>query len=437
MAYCCMGAKGGYEEAILRGSDHSTAFLYGITCGTIEALSEKYSIEALLDIDDVVDMRSAVIAMLKQGGIEASEEEVSFIASTIADALINWDKSAYKQNIDKYISMGYSLSDAEKMAGIALLKESAYTAITSFFSGAMGGAAQNLSQQTRYKGDSQAVIDRAMAAPEGSAARKSAEKYQQNINQKSQNQEKRKEKYEQRIAEERRLEEISGGDPEVIKNRWKEKRTPGLTKAQAAQLNKQSNKEEIRNRLEVTGAENVDEMTRILSGWANGDGIKKADAVKLAQNDRAWEVYQQLQNTEQPRWEYKTVAERKPQTKGAEKTQPAAEGDTKGPAAGKASAVSVKGNEEKLEGIKYEGNSLSIKTESGWHNEGEYTLPNEVQKLIDALEPYKKSASVMFKMYNDGQDPEAYAEAWSLAEEAPEGTHLASLRARRQGLLLG
>ena len=77
-------AKDLYE----RGASKGQIALGSLAAGVAEGIFEKYSIESFINLGDAKTKRDIVINMLKQGGVEASEEAFTEIANIITDAIV-------------------------------------------------------------------------------------------------------------------------------------------------------------------------------------------------------------------------------------------------------------------------------------------------------------------------------------------------------------
>lgn len=125
-----------------KGASPVEALGLGVIDAALEVLTEKVSLDNLLKgIDNPKDAMETVLNMLIQGGVEVTEEEASFIGSTLAEAAILRERSSYRQHIAGLQALGYSYEQAEEIASEAVVKEAANTAIQSFLSGnIMSGA---------------------------------------------------------------------------------------------------------------------------------------------------------------------------------------------------------------------------------------------------------------------------------------------------------
>lgn len=96
-------------DALDRGISSDRAFLLGTAAGVIEAATEKWSIDTLLEDYSKKGIKQFIISNI---GAEASEEAISEVANTIADAIIAEDKSYWMMAVNQYKQMGMSESKA-------------------------------------------------------------------------------------------------------------------------------------------------------------------------------------------------------------------------------------------------------------------------------------------------------------------------------------
>lgn len=103
-------------EAKERGATDNQALLFGLTAGAMEGVMEKLSIDSLFNMKDPKTAKQLALNVLKQGGVEATEEVATNVANTVADAIIMGDKNQLTTAINDYIEQGYSPEEAEKKA---------------------------------------------------------------------------------------------------------------------------------------------------------------------------------------------------------------------------------------------------------------------------------------------------------------------------------
>ena len=83
--------------------------------------------------------KSLIKNILRQAGIEATEEELSLICTTLADAAIMQEKSEYNLSVAAYMASNMNEEQAREQANWDLISEVGETFIVSGFSGALGG----------------------------------------------------------------------------------------------------------------------------------------------------------------------------------------------------------------------------------------------------------------------------------------------------------
>lgn len=119
-------------EARERGLDSNQAFLLGSIAGLAEILTEKVSLETLLDPEKSLAKGQIKKYILKNMGAEGSEEAASDLINTVADLVISSDKAELRQRVNELIAEGKSEGEAY---GIALMELGGQVALD-----ALGGA---------------------------------------------------------------------------------------------------------------------------------------------------------------------------------------------------------------------------------------------------------------------------------------------------------
>ena len=179
------------RQALERGVSGSKAVALGFAAGAAEVLGETLSVEHLLKQGDVADyLRKGLLReMAKQGGVEASEEVLTTILNTLADAVINGDESEFQQKVYAYVADGMGYNDAVRKARIEWIEGLGEDALGGFLSGGLmsGGrlALQGASAaMTTYEGDTKGLFQRAALAEEGGKTASLAKQYQQQLEKK-------------------------------------------------------------------------------------------------------------------------------------------------------------------------------------------------------------------------------------------------------------
>lgn len=172
-----------------RGLDDTQAFTLGTIAGLAETLTEKYSLETLLDPDTLTD--SVLKYVGKNMLAEGSEEAASSLVNLMADIIVSKEQSQWQQRIDHYQDLGYSKGEA---LGKALAEQASAIGLDAL-GGAISGGILGGVQGTAFALDSrgigsalkgrgmdaqadQQMIDAGMKAEAGSAARTVAEQMQ-------------------------------------------------------------------------------------------------------------------------------------------------------------------------------------------------------------------------------------------------------------------
>lgn len=168
-------------DALERGLAPDKALAFGFASGLAEVAGETFSVENLLRKDTLI-RKGLAAAIMQQGLTEGSEEMVTTLINTFADALINGDKRELQQKIDSLAASGMSYEDAKKRAWLEWAEELGVDAIGGLLSGSLmsavhsGMAVADMSNR-EYSGDAQALFDLAELTDEGSESRALAGRY--------------------------------------------------------------------------------------------------------------------------------------------------------------------------------------------------------------------------------------------------------------------
>jgi hypothetical protein len=132
--------QSGVQEASERGASPSQAVAMGVASGALEVLTEKVSLDRLLNADDPSTIKELLKNAAIQGGVEVSEEELSLAGNLLAEAVILQKNSKSNQARQAYIAAGMTLEEANAAVLNDNIKEAASTAAVSFLSGGMMSA---------------------------------------------------------------------------------------------------------------------------------------------------------------------------------------------------------------------------------------------------------------------------------------------------------
>lgn len=140
LGLAAMGSFGDTVRQIsAQGGSPVQALAMGVISGGLEVITEKVSLDNLLKGTggDPLNAKNLIKTIFVQGGVEVSEEEINFIASTIAEAAIMQEKSAYNQQVQQLMAQGLSETEARERANWGLLEQAVQIAAESFLSGGM------------------------------------------------------------------------------------------------------------------------------------------------------------------------------------------------------------------------------------------------------------------------------------------------------------
>lgn len=133
-------------DAKNNGATDDQAMALGIVSGAAEALFEKFSIENLFHGGV---SKSTILAALKQGGIEASEEMATEITNILANEAVMGNQSDFNKAVAEYKEMGLDDKDAKAKALEEKLLQVLEAGAGGFLSGfGMGAAADVMNTQS-------------------------------------------------------------------------------------------------------------------------------------------------------------------------------------------------------------------------------------------------------------------------------------------------
>lgn len=101
-----------YQDAIDRGASENQAVAAGGAAGLAEMFFERFSIDSFLKAASPAAKNALVKNVIRQMGVEASEEGLTEISNIITDTLIMQDLSNYQLALDEYTTQGMDESEA-------------------------------------------------------------------------------------------------------------------------------------------------------------------------------------------------------------------------------------------------------------------------------------------------------------------------------------
>jgi len=129
----------GVSEYSAQGASPAEALLMGTFDAGLELLTEEVSLDRIIKQAQYApgSFTEWLKNMAISGGIEVSEEELSFLGSTILQAVVLGDKSEYNQKIGRLAAEGMDPEAAVNLANREWLMEAGQIAIQSWLSGSM------------------------------------------------------------------------------------------------------------------------------------------------------------------------------------------------------------------------------------------------------------------------------------------------------------
>ena len=132
------------RDVSARGGSPEQAIILGAISAGSEILTEKYSLEKLMDVLKIAGEaapempRKLLRSILAQGGYEVAEEEMNLVINVFSDTLVMGGNSEFNNQVAYWMeSEGCTEAEAKNRAWEGLLRQAADTAIESFLSGEM------------------------------------------------------------------------------------------------------------------------------------------------------------------------------------------------------------------------------------------------------------------------------------------------------------
>ncbi len=141
-------------ETSARGASPGEAILTATAGAGIEVITEKIGLDELFRAgkSGLKGARQAVVAAMRQGGVEVAEEEIAFLSNLVVEAAVLREKSSYNQQIGELVANGMSYDDAKNQANLGLWEEALDTAVTSWVSGSVMSGAQSAGRHITQQG---------------------------------------------------------------------------------------------------------------------------------------------------------------------------------------------------------------------------------------------------------------------------------------------
>ena len=144
MVFFGSASASGMHEAKDRGATDEQAITYGVLSGLAEAAGEAFSVDNLLSIAGAKEVRNFFLDVLKQAGIEASEEGMTTLLNNFADQLVMGDKSNFNAMVELFMTQdGLSEEEAKKKAWLSMANDLAFDMLGGAISGGVSGGIQS------------------------------------------------------------------------------------------------------------------------------------------------------------------------------------------------------------------------------------------------------------------------------------------------------
>lgn len=128
------------NDYIRRGYSQEDAAMLGFINGLAEYVTENMGMERLTGMiknGGAKGFKGFLLTMLKNGIPEAGEEAVSSIVDNIAELMVEFDKSEWKQRVNEYQAAGMDEASAEKQSTLDMWSQVGLDALAGFVSGGM------------------------------------------------------------------------------------------------------------------------------------------------------------------------------------------------------------------------------------------------------------------------------------------------------------
>lgn len=171
-------ATGTAKETFERTGSNSKAITTGLVSGGIEALTEKMGLDNMWDIlqnSGKAALRSTLVNILAQSGIEGVEEMTSEALNTVADYLINQTDSNISKSAEGHKESGLSDKEAWKKAFSEAAGQVGKAGLTGTVAGIFGGAAGSALSTSYSKNEKQVIekeVERRISEKQGKVTAK-------------------------------------------------------------------------------------------------------------------------------------------------------------------------------------------------------------------------------------------------------------------------
>lgn len=182
------GFQGSYRESQEKAGSPIQGWLVGSVDGGMEVFTESRRFERWMNLKDPELIGKDAYAWLKSAAVEIgneiTEEEASYIANTIADAVVMADKSESAEFIKDAVAAGKTPAEAKwelaKKYAHEMAVTAADTAMSTLLMDAVTGVVANYQENRLYKKNygevAQELVQEGLESPEGTQSRTLADK---------------------------------------------------------------------------------------------------------------------------------------------------------------------------------------------------------------------------------------------------------------------
>lgn len=147
-----MGANAAASSAqnvLQRGGTTEQAFIVGLASGAAEAIFERIGVERLFKLKSSANIKQFLTNMVKQGGVEASEEMLTEVSNILSDSIVMGERSNFMDAVNAYMANGMSEEDARKQAFLDCVGQVGLAGLGGFISGMGFGAGGTVYQNVQ------------------------------------------------------------------------------------------------------------------------------------------------------------------------------------------------------------------------------------------------------------------------------------------------
>lgn len=140
-------------EASEKGATPAQAALLATANAFVDAITEKIPLDKLVSVAKGKDAISVFKNVVRQAGLEITEEELSLLGSLAAEAVVLKENSDFNQTVTALKEAGMTEDEAKEQAWKGVWDEAVQTALVSGLAGGLGGLSASLKGQYADPGE--------------------------------------------------------------------------------------------------------------------------------------------------------------------------------------------------------------------------------------------------------------------------------------------